>query len=119
MPTAKVAELEPGDVLYIPSLWWHQVDALDPFNVLINYWWDRTVPNSGSPFEALVHGLLTIRQLPLEKRRAWQAYFDHYLFSADNPAEHLPPERRHALSEMTPEVADYLKGFLRNALNRR
>ncbi|HEX9954286.1 MAG TPA: cupin-like domain-containing protein [Allosphingosinicella sp.] len=25
---AMVAELEPGDAIYVPSLWWHQVDAL-------------------------------------------------------------------------------------------
>ncbi|ROQ21130.1 cupin-like protein [Marinimicrobium koreense] len=119
MPTARVAELEPGDVLYIPSLWWHQVESLARFNVLINYWWETGVPNTGSPFEALVHGLLTVRQLPLEKRRAWQTFFDHYLFSETDPAEHLSPEQRRALGEMTPELADYLKGFLRNALDRR
>lgn len=117
MPTALVADLEPGDALYIPSLWWHQVESLDRFNVLINYWWEYGVPNTGSPFEAMVHSLLTIRQLPPEKRRAWQTFFDHYVFNEDHPAEHLAPERRRALSDMTPEVAEYLKDFLRNALH--
>lgn len=116
MPTALVAELEPGDALYIPSLWWHQVESLDRFNVLINYWWEYGVPNTGSPFETLVHGLLTLRQLPLEKRKAWQSFFEHYLFSEENPAEHMQPEQRRALSDMTPELAGYLKGFLRHAL---
>lgn len=118
MDSARVAELEPGDALYIPTLWWHQVEALSSFNVLINFWWDQALPGSGSPFEALVHGLLTVRQLPLAKRRAWQSFFEHYLFSERDPAEHMPPEARRALGEMTPEQAEYLKGFLRNALNK-
>lgn len=116
METAKVAELEPGDALYIPSLWWHQVESLDTFNVLINYWWEYGVPNTGSPFEALVHGLLTIRHLPLEKRKAWQVFFDHYLFSEEDPAAHMTEEQKRALGPMTPELAGYLKHFLRSAL---
>jgi lysine-specific demethylase 8 len=32
-------ELGPGDVLYIPSPWWHQVRSCTEFNVSINFWW--------------------------------------------------------------------------------
>ena len=37
---ALVAELEPGDALYLPKLWWHRVQSTAPFNGLVNYWWD-------------------------------------------------------------------------------
>lgn len=36
---AEQAELSPGDGIYIPRNWFHHVEALDPFNVLVNYWW--------------------------------------------------------------------------------
>ena len=32
--------LEPGDVLYIPSGWWHEVSSLDP-SITLNYWFLR------------------------------------------------------------------------------
>ena len=50
---AQVAELEPGDALFIPYMWWHHVESLTPFNVLVNYWWDDLPPWNGSPFEVL------------------------------------------------------------------
>ena len=52
MASALVADLEPGDALYIPSLWYHHVEASAPFNVLINYWW-RDTPRT--PVVALCH----------------------------------------------------------------
>jgi len=38
----KLAELEPGDMLYIPSLYWHQARALSD-SVSINLWWANGV----------------------------------------------------------------------------
>ncbi len=46
---AQTAELEPGDAIYIPYMWWHHVRSLEPFNVLINYWWNDAVPGLASP----------------------------------------------------------------------
>ena len=34
------AELFPGDAIFIPKDWFHHVEALEPFNMLVNYWWD-------------------------------------------------------------------------------
>ena len=40
LAAGEVAELEPGDALFYPALWWHQVEARDGFNIMMNYWWD-------------------------------------------------------------------------------
>ena len=40
LDVAQVAELSPGDAIFIPRDWFHHVEALERFNVLVNYWWD-------------------------------------------------------------------------------
>jgi hypothetical protein len=37
---AQEAELLPGDAIFIPHDWFHHVEALDRFNMLVNFWWD-------------------------------------------------------------------------------
>lgn len=39
---AQQAELWPGDAIFIPRDWFHHVEALERFNVLVNYWWDAS-----------------------------------------------------------------------------
>ena len=39
---AQEAELSPGDAIFLPRDWFHHVEALERFNVLVNYWWDAT-----------------------------------------------------------------------------
>ena len=34
------AVVEPGDLLYIPSLWWHQAHSLTT-SISVNVWWLR------------------------------------------------------------------------------
>ena len=57
---ALAAELEPGDAIYIPALWWHGVTATGPLNVLVNYWWNDTPADAGSPMVAIAQALLSI-----------------------------------------------------------
>ncbi len=37
-----VVDLHPGDLLYLPGRWWHQVRSLDA-SVSVNFWWARGV----------------------------------------------------------------------------
>lgn len=119
LEAAEVADLEPGDAIYIPSLWWHHVDSLDPFNILVNYWWDDAPADAGSPFEAMAYGILTIANLPPERREQWRILFDHYVFRRNgDPAEHLAPEHRGILGPSTPQLRARIRQFLLRALSR-
>jgi hypothetical protein len=100
---ALVAELRPGDALYLPKLWWHQVESLSPFNGLVNYWWDAFSQGPDAPYTSLLLSMITIAERPAAERRAWKAFFDHYVFRSDgHPLAHLPPERHGLLGPLKP-----------------
>ena len=40
-------------------MWWHHVQALADCNLLVNYWWLGHSQHFGSPFNALLHGILS------------------------------------------------------------
>ena len=116
---ARVAELEPGDAIFIPSMWWHHVEALSAFNVLVNYWWRQSPDWMDSPTNALMLALLTMRELPLEQRRAWQEAFRHYVFEADEASiAHLPPHARYGLAPLDEDRARALRGAILKRINR-
>ena len=93
---ATTVELEPGDALYLPKLWWHQVEALSPINVLVNYWWDAAA-GPDAPYTAMLLAIAAIAERPERERAAWRAFFDHYVFRTDgHPLAHLP-EAQHGL----------------------
>lgn len=105
-----VAELGPGDALFIPPLWWHHVQSLDACNVLINYWWGGSSALDGDPltgFNCLTHALITLRRLPASERAAWAAVFAHYVFGdTGTSVAHIPAPRRGVLGDL---VADSLR----------
>ena len=120
---ALTAELGPGDAIYIPTLWWHHVESLDPkLNVLVNYWWNGTlgaVARTGSGMECLLHALAEMRPMPLPLRRAWAALFHHYLFDAGpGDAAHLPEHRRGLLEGSSAEAARAVRQMLAARLQR-
>lgn len=91
---ALVADLEPGDAIYIPPIWWHDVRALAPFNVMVNHWWEE--PDAVSPLAALKMTLRAVRDLPPGHRQAWRHWFERLVFDDDaaHAADHLPPQAR-------------------------
>lgn len=117
MQHATIAELEPGDALYIPYFWWHHVEALEDFNVLVNYWWDDAKAGLGSPFDVLLHALLSIRDLPPRQRQAWKTMFNHYIFNeAGDALAHLPRQARGTLGEHDEKTRQHIRGILLNSL---
>jgi hypothetical protein len=117
---AQVAELEPGDALFIPYMWWHHVVALDAFNLLVNYWWDDSPPWNGSPFEALCHALMSVHSLPPHKRAIWQKVFEHHVFESDgSPVAHLQPSQRGIQGNVDQRLALHIRNWLLQALTPR
>lgn len=116
---AQVAELGPGDAIFIPSLWWHQVEGLDAFNVLINYWW-RSVPVwKGNPMDALIHSLLAFNGMPAAQRSGWRAMFEYFLFDRNADAQshpHIPPQSLGILGDIDEATAAQLRAMLRGRL---
>lgn len=114
LAAARVADLEPGDALFIPAVWWHHVESFDVVNILVNYWWQQPSVAQGervSPTKALLHALLSIRHLPPSHREGWAAVFSHFVFDAD-AADHIPAERKGVLGPLpAARVASLLQGF--------
>ena len=100
-------------------MWWHHVEGLDPFNVLVNYWWRETPRWLGAPQDALNHALLAIRDLPADQKAYWRALFDHYVFANDEAVTaHIPAAGRSVLDPLTPESAGRLRAYLLGQLSR-
>ena len=87
---AQYVDLQPGDAIYIPTLWWHHVNATAPVNILMNYWHNNV--RDGGAFLALAHAMLSVRDLPQPQREAWRHWFEHFVFGPDaaHAADHLP-----------------------------
>ncbi len=102
LDNAWYADLEPGDGIYIPYMWWHHVQSLTPFNILINYWWDAEPAHNADAMDAFLHAVLTLKRLPEGKRAIWKTMFDHYVFETDgDPVAHLVEADKGALGAMS------------------
>jgi hypothetical protein len=119
MAHAQVAELLPGDAIFIPSMWWHHIEALDSFNVLINYWWRQSPGYMDAPVNTLMHAILTMRELPPAQRLAWQEIFRHYIFEADgSTAAHIPEPARGVLGPLDVDKARLMRAAIIQKLKR-
>lgn len=97
-------ELEAGDALYLPKLWWHKVESLAPINGLINYWWDAFAAGPDAPYTSMLLAMIAIAERPLAERQAWKAFFDHYVFRTNgHPLAHLAPDQHGLLGPLKPE----------------
>jgi hypothetical protein len=119
LAAGQVADLEPGDVLFYPSMWWHHVEARDSFNAMINYWWDTSPAFLDSPQTTLLHALLSLRDRSDAEKRAWRQLFEYYVFGpADLAGRHLPAPARGDLAPMDETKARRLRALLLGRMNR-
>jgi len=119
LAAAQVAEMEPGDVLAYPAMWWHHVEALSDFNALVNYWWNAVPAYIDSPQVTLLHALLSLRDRPAPEKAAWRALFDHYVFGdAEAPRAHLPAHAQGPLAPIDDTIARRLRAMVTRKLQR-
>jgi hypothetical protein len=119
LAAAQVADLEPGDVLFYPSMWWHHVEARDAFNAMINYWWSTSPAFLDSPHITLLHALLSLRDRGDREKRAWRELFEYYVFGeADGAGRHLPEPARGNLAPLDETKARRLRALLLGRMNR-
>lgn len=120
LASTQVAELAPGDAIFIPPLWWHHVQSLEQLNALVNYWWSPINVEGyhvGHEMAALYHCILAFRALPPAQREAWRNLLDHYVFGDADPLAHVPPGHRGVLGKpLTPERVRQLKELARRHL---
>lgn len=120
LAAAETVDVEPGDAIFIPNLWWHNVESLEPINLSMNYWWFEGPNGKSEPFSALAHGLLAITPLPAADREFWRKMFDHYVFQTDgNPVPYLAPEQRGLLGPLVPELEGHIRATLIRTLAKR
>ena len=120
LESAITVDLEAGDAIYIPYLWWHHVRSLDPFNMLVNYWWNPESPATGEPLDAMLHAMLAIKTLPHTHREAWAAMFAHYVFERDGtPGLHLPVARRGIQAPLSGDALDRARSMIARRLSVR
>ena len=114
---ALIAELHPGDALFLPKLWWHQVEGTASFNGLVNYWWDAFSAGPDAPYTALLLAMITIGERPPKERLAWKAFFEHYVFRSNgHPLAHLPPDRHGLLGPLKPDNYGKLRARIMHML---
>ncbi|HUK01081.1 MAG TPA: cupin-like domain-containing protein [Steroidobacteraceae bacterium] len=119
LASAVTADLSAGDALYIPPLWWHHVESLERFNVLVNYWWHAAGGPTDAPsgFDSLMHAMLNVRSLPEDARAAWRALFEHYVFGPQRDVTaHIPRERQGLLGPLSTEDEARLRDYLARRL---
>lgn len=119
LDAGRSAVLEPGDAIFMPSLWWHHVQALEAFNVLVNTWWSSAAAHLPTPMHALYHAIWALRDRPEREKQAWREVFDHYVFGDPaKAAEHVPPQAQGALAPIDDMLARQLRAMLIAKLNR-
>ncbi len=116
---AQTVELDPGDAIFIPTMWWHQVICPGPVGVMLNFWWRNMKFGALKPSDALIAGFLAFRGLPVRERLAWRSIFEHYLFSeALEDLEYLSTEDIGVFDVSCAQNVEKLSSYLINVLKR-
>ncbi len=117
--SAQYVNVGPGDAVFVPAMWWHHVQGLSDFNVLVNYWWSKVPVHIPTPMHALYHAIWALRDRPENEKLAWRQVFEYYVFGPSELAgAHFPESARGMLGPVTEDQARNIRAMLINKLNR-
>ena len=105
-------ELEEGDAIFIPTPWWHHVESLSSFNVLVNYWWSNNTVSSQLPFPMLLHAIQSLQSMAPEQKAAWQHFLAYYTLGEDGKHAHLPDSAKGILGKPDPQTTQLIQKWL-------
>lgn len=120
LEAAQIADLAAGDALLLPGMWWHHVESLSAINILYTHWWRESPAYLGNPTSALMHAILSIRNLGVDQRKAWRQMFDYHVFDgAMDDLDLIKENARSYLNKPMDELtARKLRSDLINKLQR-
>jgi hypothetical protein len=73
----------------------------------------------GNPMDALMHSIISLRDLPEHQKQNWINMFNHYVFNFDNKNfDHIPAELNGSHKEINDDLAKELRTLLLKNLNR-
>jgi Cupin-like domain len=102
---SQTAEVCAGDMLYLPTNWWHNVRS-EGLNISVNLWWKdiREVERLRAELSFL-HLLFAVKTLPQHWKDYWEVNIEHYVFGrSGDPFHYLQPERQGIAGETRTDV---------------
>jgi hypothetical protein len=100
-------------------MWWHHVEGMDALNILVNYWWRQSPSYMDTPANALLYGLISMRDLPGNQKKVWREIFDYYIFDADsNSHGHIPEQAKGLLGPIDESLSTKIRALLQKKINR-
>lgn len=117
LKTALVADLKPGEMLFLPAYWWHNVESWD-LNILLNYWWPPDPRYYLLDDLTIWAGLMTVRHYPPHLKSVWRVFFEHYVMS-ENPNSHLSPRAQGLMGAPSKVKMDRIRRQMLSHLKKR
>lgn len=113
-------ELEAGDAIYIPALWWHHVEAKSELNMLINYWQGGSIEGLGHPsgLDSILTGLVSLAKLPKLQRDGWMAIFQYLVGSDREEFDYIPEPLKGVLSGENKESENKVYHWLQSVIEQ-